>query len=138
MKHGNRDLVMKINLIIIFFFIAILFIACSPDTDCLIADSVVQVREIRTNEVDYFIYLRISGFHEKEVFYELYNSEPIFNICGKPNIPAIADIHIDSTEGIVSKLVIDNQTLTVHYSKDSSQEVDLKDVQIEVKALTKG
>jgi hypothetical protein len=35
-------------------------------------------------------------------------------------------------------LVIDNQTLTVHYSKDSSQEVDLKDVQIEVKALTKG
>ena len=136
LKYGNSDIVMKIKLIIMFFFIVVNLIACSSDNECFVADSVVQVKAIRVDEVDYFIYLRTSGFHEKEAFYELYKSEPIFNSWGKSNSSAISDIHIDSTEGVVSRLVIDNQKLIIVYSKNSSQEVNFKDVQIEVKSLT--
>lgn len=123
---------MRIKLIFLLFASALSLIACSSATDCLVADSVSLVKKIRLGEVDRYIYLRTSGLHEKESFYELYEKQPAFDTCGKPVLPSKADVHIDSTRGAISKLVIDKQRLSIVYIKGKSQEVNYKDVQIEV------
>lgn len=124
---------MKIKLIATLLFIASSLAACSSGADCFIADSVTKIRSFNANEVDYFIYLRISGLHEKEAFYELYTKEPAFDACGKATTLAISDVHIDSAIGIVSKLVIDNKKLIIVYKKGDTQEANYKEVQIELK-----
>lgn len=82
--------------------------------------------------MDQYIYLRTSGLHEKESFYELYEKQPAFDACGKSVLPSKADVHIDLTRGAISKLVIDKQHLSIVYNKSKAQEVDYKDVPIEV------
>ena len=108
-------------------------VSCSRETDCFIVDSVKFVKAIKIDNSDYFIYLRISGFHEKEAFYELYESKPTFVDCRQADILSISDAHVNLLQGGVSKLVVDDRKLSVVYTKDSVQEVDLKDVPIEVK-----
>lgn len=106
--------------------------ACSPAADCLVADSVSLVKKIWMDEGDQYIYLRISGLHEKESFYELYDKQPAFDACGKSTFPSKADVHIDSTRGEISKLVIDKERLSIVYHKGGAQKVGYKDVPIEV------
>lgn len=110
-------------------------VACSTETDCFIADSVKLVKAIKIDSSDYFIYLRVSGFHEKETFYELYESKPTFGECKQSNILSVSDVHVDFSQGNVSKLVVDDRKLGVVYANDSVQYIDLKDVPIEVKSL---
>lgn len=136
MKHGNNGILMKIKFIVLFLYMISNLTACSSDTDCFVADSVSLVKAIKVGDLDYFIYLRISGLHEKEAFYELYTNKPIFDACGKSATLAKSDVHIDSASGVVSKLIVDNQQLVIVYAKGKAQEIDYKDVQIEVNALT--
>ncbi len=117
----------------ILLFIAFNLAACFPDIDCFVADSVAQVKSFNANGMDYFVYLRISGLHEKEAFYELYTKKPVFDACGKTATLAISDVHIDSVAGVVSKLVIDNKKLIIIYTKGDAQETNYKEVQIELK-----
>ena len=133
MKDAHSEFAMKIKQMIFLVFIVTNLVACSPETECFIADSIKLVRTIKIEGSNYFIYLRISGFHDKVAFYELYADKPTFDECGKSNTLAISEEPIDSSAGVVSKLVVDEQRLSIVYSKDSSQEVDLKDVPIEVK-----
>ena len=116
---------MKIIIVSIFLSILSNVIACSSDTGCFIADSVSQVRIVKVNNEDYFIYQRISGLQEKEVFYELYIKEPTFDACGKSTILAKSDVHVDSTKGIALKLVVDKMKLSIVYTKDNYQGADL-------------
>ena len=87
-------------------------------------------------EVDQYIYLRVSGLHEKESFYELYDKQPVFDACGKSTLPSKADVHIDSKSGAISKLVVNKEHLSIVYHKGQTQKVDYKDVPIEVSAPT--
>lgn len=123
----------RIKFVIVALVLASSFIACSPTKDCFVADSVSLVKKIKMGEIDQYIYLRISGLHEKESFYELYDKQPVFDACGKSTLPSKAHVHIDSTRGEISKkLVIDKERLSIVYHNGKSQKVDYKDVPIEV------
>lgn len=124
----------RIKIFIVAFVFAVSFIICSPTTDCLVADSVSLVKKIKMGELDQYIYLRISGLHEKEGFYELYDKQPVFDACGKSTLPSKADVHIDSTRGAISKLVVNKERLSIVYHKGQTQKVDYKDVSLEVSA----
>ena len=125
---------MKIKFVVL--ALASSLIACSPATDCFVADSVSLVKKIKMGEVDQYIYLRVSGLHEKESFYELYDKQPVFDACGKSTLPSKADVHIDSKSGAISKLVVNKEHLSIVYHKGQTQKVDYKDVPIEVSAPT--
>ena len=128
---------MKMKGIIFLVFIVTNLVACSSEIDCFTADSVELVKTIETEDSNYFIYLRISGFHEKAAFYELYKSKPTFDACGKSNILAISEDAVDPSEGVVSRLVIDgNLALRAVHIEGNVQEIDLIDVPIEVESLT--
>jgi len=113
-------------------------VACSPERECFIVDSVKLVKMIETEGSNYFIYLRISGWHEKAASYELYKGRPTFGECRWPSISAISDTGVDPSEGIVSKLIIDkNLALIAVHVAGNDQKIDLIDVPVEVEMLTK-
>ena len=138
MKPGQGKLIMKMKRMIFFLFIVTNLVACSSEIDCFTADSVKLVKKIKIKDSDYFIYLRISGFHEKAAFYELYKGKPAFDVCGRSNILSISDDAVDPSEGVVSRLVIDGKlSLRAVHITGNVQEIDLKDVPVEVKSLTR-
>lgn len=116
--------------------VATILAACSTETECLIADSIHPVKMINVDGSEYSIYLKVSGFHDKVSFYELYKGKPIFDACGKPSSLAISEEPIDSSLGTVSKLVVDTRGLRIVYTENGSQEVDLKNVPVEIKSLS--
>ncbi len=156
MKRGQGKLVTKMKQMIFLVFIITTLVACSPGRECFIVDSVKLVKTIEIKGSDYFIYLRISGSHDKAEFYELYKGKPTFGECKRPDILVISeegvdrsaepvdssDEPVDRLDGvvsrIVSKLVIDDDLkLSIVYVKGNVQEIDLKDIPVEIKSLTK-
>lgn len=136
---------MKIQRVIFLVFVVVNLVACSPERECFIVDSVKLVKMIEIEGSDYFLYLRISGSHDKVAFYELYKGKPTFGECRRSDILAISEESVDSSEKpdgvvsrIVSKLVIDDDLkLSIVYIKGNVQEIDLKDVPVEIKSLTR-
>lgn len=133
MKDGHIKLIIKIKRIIFLIFIVNILIACSQDPDCFIADSIKLVTSIKIGSRDYLIYLRISGFHEKEIFYELYENKPTFDECKQSDVLSISDVHVDLSRGVVSRLIVDDKVLHLVYSNDKAQKFDLEGIPIEVK-----
>lgn len=121
----------KILLTIALLFISLL--SCTANNDCNTADSVKQIKSYDVNSHAYFIYVRTSGFHEKEVFFELYDNVPVFDDCGKPDIPIVSAVHVDSTQGTVSKLVINANNLKIVYKKGQIEDIGFDNIPIEIK-----
>ena len=124
MKAGNY-------LAIVLFIYGL--IGCSVNNDCFIADSVIKVKSIAMDGETYYVYLRISGFNEKEYFYELYRQEPKFDDCGMSNFDPLSDIHVDAEEGRVVAVIIENNRLALRYSIEASSNARLAQVPVEVK-----
>lgn len=122
---------MKITAIV-YFIITGAILGCSDNGGCFVAETVGQVQKINISGADHFLYLRSSGFNEKEHFYELYRNEPEFDDCGKANLTPLSEVHIDPNEGTVARVVIDKSKLTIVYSKEKSQTNNLTSVPVEV------
>jgi hypothetical protein len=118
---------------IVYLLIASGMPACSGNNDCFVAETTTPVKTISIGGVHHFLFLRSSGFNEKEHFYELYKKSPMFDECGKTDIAPISEVHLDTSEGMLVKLVIDERKLKIIYSKKVSQDTDLSNIPIEVK-----
>ncbi len=124
---------MRFKKLVTILFVFTILVSCSESNDCFIADSVEKIKEININDTVYFLYLRISGFNEKEYFYELYGREPKFDNCGKAEAGPISNLHVDTSVGKPVKLIVKNEALSLRFSKNSNGVVDLKKISIEIK-----
>lgn len=106
--------------------------ACSSSTDCMVSDVVESVSEVEIEEKKYSLYLRTSGFGEKENFYELYDHVPEFDVCGVSRSSPISEVHVDTTAGSIVRLDIKENILSLRYSKDLDNAKNLKEVEIKV------
>lgn len=106
---------------------------CRTSSDCFTSDSLEQLEIFNMDNNRYSLFLRISGFQEKEAFYELYKGIPVFDKCGRPDIYAVSTIHIDTSQGSVSKLIVDEEKLDLIYSADDRSSIGFKDVIIVIK-----
>ena len=122
---------MKRFVLMLLFMIAIS--GCSSKNDCFTSDSIEQLKVFDVHNVKYNLFLRISGFQEKEAFYELYKGVPVFDNCGQPNSKSISIIHIDTNQGAVSKLIVEGTNLDLIYNTNGSGHTNYKDVNIEIK-----
>ncbi len=60
-------------LFIPFIFVTSFFMyGCSTEQDCFVSDSIKELKVKNLNEDGYFLFLRTSGFGEKEHFFELF------------------------------------------------------------------
>ena len=128
--------------LIISTFLLLFLTACNSDIDCLTANSVEKIKVVKVENKNYFVYLKVTGFHDKVAFFELYDSEPLFDICGISDTSPISsemidpDINLDKEN--VSKVLFypKNSELKVIYSEEQVQESfldHLKKIRIEIK-----
>ena len=124
---------MRTNLIAVLVMISVVLGACSSPGKCFTSDVVDELQRVNIENKEYHLYLRTTGFNEKEHFYELYGEKPIFDDCGLTESLLISEIHVDSSVGTVSKLVVSDNKLKLEYSKDGLASLDLREVGIEIK-----
>jgi len=120
------------NIFFLLFSLSIL-VSCTSTNDCFVADIVEEARTVELQNNKYFLYLRTSGFNDKEFFYELYDQLPKFNQCGISELSPVSDVHVDFSAGNIERLEIDGYQLKVVYSSSSDKNVDLLNVDLEVK-----
>jgi hypothetical protein len=107
-------------------------IACSDKPDCLVADSLKEMTAPSLNEKGLHIFLRTSGFNEKEHFYEMYKGMPAFDSCGRTGSSLISLVHIDRSIGYAQKLIVKDNRMEIVYSDDeSSRPADAIPVEVE-------
>jgi hypothetical protein len=66
--------------------------------ECLTSDTVAIIDITSANKKNLFLVYRISGWHDKIESFELYNTQPIFNICGESTIQPIFRESIDEKD----------------------------------------
>ncbi len=66
------------------------------------------------------LFLRQSGFQEKEFFYELYPETVEFNVCNVGNVEPLDKVHVDTSQGAVDYVAIEAGRLTITYKPSSS------------------
>ncbi len=123
---------LKISIIVIF-----LLSLLSCDKNCSFDIASDQIRFADSIEVDaktYYLYTRTSGWHEKVVFFELYDKEPTFDKCTyRPNVNGLYGIHYDyfpddpdSEEKYIKKMILQPdqpEKLKIIYTKDKNKGV---------------
>lgn len=129
----DRVMEIKIPFLSLVFITLLNFSGCTPSEDgCLTRDKLTEIRILKINNTDYYLYLKISGWHDKVVFYELYDKKPVLDACNKANILPIADIVVSPENGTASKLIIKDKQLFLNYTKEKTKEL-LENIFIELK-----
>lgn len=123
---------MRILIMTILFTFTVTIFGCSSKGNCFTSDSVEQMKKFDQKNIRYSLFLRVSGLHEKEAFYELYKGVPFFNECSQPNVHAVASIHIDTKQGEISKLIIDGEKLDLVYKTRDDKASSLRDIDVEL------
>lgn len=128
--------------LIVLYFLLVFLAACDPNINCLTADSVEKIKDIKVENKNFFVYLKVTGSHDKIAFFEIYDSKPSFDICGISDTAPISNVMIDPDLNLdkenVSKVFFypkDNE-LKIIYSEDQVQESfleHLKKISIEIK-----
>ena len=108
--------------------LAILVLSACGKNDCdeVILDSVKFHDTTVYSESTYYLYSRTTGFHEKVVFFEVYDREPEFNKCRNANItPVFARAFDDSEEQPYLKELIfqpdSPEKLKIIYTKNKEE-----------------
>lgn len=119
--------------IAVFFAISIvLFICgCSKEPDCFVADSIKEIKLSQLNDSGYFLYLRTTGFNEKESFFELFNAKASFDDCGQTSVKPVSQVHVDDTKGFPIKLDIYQDKIDVVYSAVNEKNISLESIAVE-------
>lgn len=117
------------------YFAAILLLfltACSNKPDCFVADTIKEITVHSLNEKGLHVFLRSSGFNDKEHFYEMYEGVPAFDDCGQSGSEPISQVDVDTSIGNVRKLIVKSNRLEIVYSNDeSSHSMDAVLVEVE-------
>lgn len=69
-----------------FFLLALaplLLNACTKENDCFVEDTNHEIRVVAIGQNTYYLYLKISGWHDKMSFLVLYDKQPLFDNCGR-------------------------------------------------------
>lgn len=112
--------------------VAGLIAGCTNSARCFTADTVVPVKRISIAGDEHLLYLRSSGFSEKQSFYELYSNEPKFDDCGHATRAPLSKVDVDPGAGAVVGLVVDKHKLVIVYSKEGASS-NLAGVPVEVR-----
>jgi len=123
---------MEIRNIIYIILLVLNISGCTPsEDDCLTIDQVTELQTLKLDNKEHYLFLRVSGWHDKIEFFVLYDEKPIFDKCMRANISPISDIPIYSENGTASKLLIKNKILSLEYTKDENSK-SLENIVIEI------
>lgn len=118
-------------------FSAVVFglIACNAP-ECTVSPQLHLADTLQYKGTTYFLYTRTTGFQEKQVFFELYDKQPIFDQCGVAQVKEIFATDYDHRRFVKEVIVRPDETnyddrLQLIYTDDASQGYrDVNDVKI--------
>lgn len=111
----------------LYILIALFTAAWGDDNDCGIADNVTLLKKFKSKNGNYFVYRRISGFHDKIEFYQLYIKKPTFDNCGATKQKVIYTTSAESTKGYVKTVILKQNRIRLLYSR---KRVDIPEVKL--------
>ena len=98
------------------FIAATLLSACSDTTpDCFISDQATLLDERKIKGDQYFLVLKITGWHDKVQSLELYNIKPEFDVCGISKTEYIDEHSLQLENQFVSKVRVKDKKLQITY-----------------------
>jgi len=85
---------------------------------CLVAD---QIHFKSRSKNGLAVYKRVSGMHDKVVYYELYDDDVKFDFCGRADLESLSGASVDENLGHLAQVVVKEKKITLEYgSKDSA------------------
>jgi hypothetical protein len=110
---------------------AIALEGCSTaGSDCGVADDVSIVDEANVSGQAYYLVARISGSHDKVVFFELYGQEPLFDQCGRSAAEPISMEPYDGSQGYLKRLTLKDKQLEIVYTSNEQEAIDFLEAKI--------
>jgi hypothetical protein len=111
---------------LISLIVLVLSSGCSADDCGFPLDQVRYADQIQVEEKNYYLYTRTKGWHNKVIFFELYDTEPDFDQCRQTKTNLIYRIDYDDypIEQFVKelKLQLDQpEKLKITYTTDINQ-----------------
>jgi hypothetical protein len=101
--------------------LALVEVSCGGE--CWIAD---QAYVLDTRDGLYLVY-RVTGFHDKVHFFEVYRGKPAFDSCGRTEAVAIAPataFYEPHAGRLLKKVEWDGNRLEIVYTSDRSEAID--------------
>lgn len=108
--------------------------ACSSDTDCsgFPQGSIQRIQTIVYLGEPAYLYLRVSGFQDKQFFYELYDHKPVFDHCNITVSKPILEDHIFEQDNYVSHIEINKNKMAIIYTNAKPANYDFESIDIKV------
>lgn len=131
MKCYNRPTIVILSLLL---FSTTGLTSCSNDRNCQSAVDTVKIIDQKViGNTEYYLVLRIAGWHDKTEIIELYDAKPSFDKCATSDIePVYGDsLEMDKT---VSHVFVDagNNTLKIEYKDGEPSRAHNSELRIEV------
>ena len=122
------------RMILIFTVVVSILSACSGDIDCsgFPQGSIKKIKSISYLGEPSYLYLRASGFQDKQFFYELYDHEPTFNTCNMTSSEPILEDHVFEQDNYVSHIEIGENKMSIIYTDSKPASYDFESIHIKV------
>jgi hypothetical protein len=124
---ATRELAVRVICCLRLVVMAVIALAqASCGTKCGIADSVTVL------DVHGGIYLvyRVSGVQKKIEFFEVYRDKPVFDSCGSPQTPMIAQEPYLRSLGFLKKVELHGERLEVIYTQNAQEAIKPRDARL--------
>jgi hypothetical protein len=132
MKPGRFRLLLGATGIVLGLAAATAFRCTTSPPDCGIADSVAVIDQAMVAGRRLWLVHRITGFHDKVEFVEIYSAAPVFDSCGhSPLAPLSVDTY-DSSQGNVRSLAIRDGKAVLVYTRSSAESTELSKLRNQV------
>jgi hypothetical protein len=130
MKTGRFRLLLGATGIVLGLAAATLFRCSTLPPDCGIADSVAIIDQATVAGRPWWLVHRITGFHDKVEFVEVYAAAPVFDSCGhSPLAPVSVDTY-DPSQGGVRSLSIREGKVTLVYTRNPAEAAEISKLRI--------
>jgi len=108
--------------------------ACSADIDCsgFPQGSIKKIKSFSYLGQPSYLYLRVSGFQDKQFFYELYDHEPKFDTCNMTSSEPILEDHVFEQDNFASHIEINENQMAVIYTDTKPANYDFESIDIKV------
>jgi len=137
MKYYNRPTIVILALLL---FLTAGLISCSNDSHCQSAVDTVKIIDQKViGNTEYYLVLRIAGWHDKTEIIELYDAKPSFDKCANSNIaPVYGDsLEMDKTVSHVF-FGVKNNTLDIEYKDGEPGKAHSSGLRIEIQTKPGG
>jgi len=130
MKPGRFKLLVGVTGIALGLAAATMFRCSTLPPDCGTADSVAIIDQATVAGRPLWLVHRITGFHDKVEFVEVYAAAPVFDSCGhSPLAPVSVDTY-DPLQGGVRSLSMREGRVTLVYTRTPAEAVELSKLRI--------